>query len=76
MKRLVAWAAHTKPMTAMRNTLLLPSEVAPGCLCTTQALKPCAGKSSWGRASNLQKDCPGLVERGCGTQSPQRPQHR
>jgi len=27
-----------------------------GCLCTIQALEPCAGKSSWGAASNLQED--------------------
>jgi len=30
----------------------------------TQALEPCAGKSSWGRASNLQEDYPSLMERG------------
>ena len=44
--------------------LLLSSEPALGCLCTTQALGPCAGKSSWGRASNPQEDCPVLKERG------------
>ena len=38
-------------------------------LCTTQALEPCAGKSSWGRTSNPQEDCTGLTERGCRTQS-------
>ena len=27
-------------------------------------LEPCAGKSSWGRASNPQEDCPALTERG------------
>ena len=31
--------------------LLPPSEPALGCLYTTQVLEPCAGKSSWGRAS-------------------------
>ena len=36
-------------------------------VCTTQVLEPCAGKSSGGRASNPQEDCPGLMERGCGT---------
>ena len=40
----------------------LPIEPALGCLCTTQTLEPCAGKSSWGRASNPQEDCPGLME--------------
>jgi len=58
--------AKAKPTAAM---LLPPSEPALRCLCTTQALEPCAGKSSWGRASNPQEDCPHLMERGCGTYS-------
>jgi len=47
--------------------LLPPSERALGCLCTTQAFQPCTGKSSWGRASNPQEDCPSLTDRGRGT---------
>ena len=57
---------HTKQKQSLQQPcetqLLSPSEPALGCLCTTQAIEPCAGKSSWGRASNLQ-DCPGLTER-------------
>ena len=33
-------------------------------LCTTEAFQPYAGKSSWGRASNQQEDCPSLTDRG------------
>ena len=42
--------------------LLSPSEPVLGYL-------PCAGRSSWGRASNPQEDYPGLMERGHGIQS-------
>ena len=49
---------HTQAKQSLRQPyetqLLPPSEPALGCLCTTQALEPCAGKSSWGRASNPQ----------------------
>ena len=52
-----------------KTQLLPPSEQVLGCLCTTQAFQPCAGKSSWGRTSNPQEDCPSLTDRSRGTQS-------
>jgi len=58
-----------KPPAAILMQLLLPSEPILGCLCTTQAPKLCAGKSSWGRASNSQEDNPSLTERSRGSQS-------
>ena len=62
--------AHTQSLQQPCETQLLPhSEPALGCLCTTQALKPCAGKSSWGRASNPQEDHPSLTDRGHRTKS-------
>jgi len=47
--------SHTlnKAKPLAEYSYLLPSTPALGYLCTTQALKPCAGKSSWGMASNL-----------------------
>ena len=63
-------------MAVMQTQLLSPNEPGLGCLCITQALEPCAGTSSWGRAINLQEDCPGITERGCEPEVPQQPQHR
>jgi len=61
---------HTH-MHTFTSTSETANEQALGYLCTTQALKPCTGKSSWGRTSNPQEDCtcPGFVMRGRGTQS-------
>ena len=38
---------------SMQTQLLPLSKPTLGCLCITQALEPCADKSSWGRAIGL-----------------------
>ena len=53
-----------KSLAAVLTQLLPPWDA-----CAPQTLEPCVGKSSWDRASNQQEDCPGLTERGHGTQS-------
>ena len=58
--------AHKAYNSCVEHSYCCP---ALGCLCTTQELEPCAGKSSWGRTSNTQEDWSGLTERS------QRPQH-
>ena len=60
---------YTHKQSKAVTQLLLPNEPALGYLCTMQAFKPCAIKSSWSRASNLQKDSPSLIDRSLGTQS-------
>ena len=49
--------AHSKkPTAAVQNTDIVVQQISTGmCVCTTQALEPCEGKSSWGRASYSQK---------------------
>ena len=49
-----------KPTAAIQNTAIVPSKPA---LCTTQVLEPCAGRFSWGRASNPKENCLSLTER-------------
>ena len=68
-----ATSLHTNPTAAMRDTAVAAQQTSTskGCLCTTQALEPFVGKFSWGRASNLQDDCPGLTERGREPKIPQ-----
>ena len=58
---------HKARFMAVLTWVMLLSVPKLVCLCTTQTLEPCKTKSSWGRASNPQEDCPGPMDRGCRT---------